>query len=177
MKRGFERQGFCKHRSDIMLVLIAGFAVAWFNHAAATEVYTWTDSNGIVHYTGTPPDGGESQKITVEDAYQPGTSDAYPQAEESEQSPSGTAEAGAEEDLRSAAQKRRDNMAKDREERREAQAENDQMCTRHRQRLAQVEPARRVFITDEKGESVRLDDGARMNMIAESKEFIAKNCE
>ena len=40
MKRGFERKGYCKHRSEILLVLIAGFAIVWFQSATATEVYT-----------------------------------------------------------------------------------------------------------------------------------------
>jgi hypothetical protein len=68
-------------------------------------------------------------------------------------------------------------MSKEREERREAQAEADRMCALHRQRLEQMEPARRVFYTDEAGESVRMDDDRRMGLIEESKEFIAKNCE
>jgi hypothetical protein len=50
------------------------------------------------------------------------------------------------------------------------------MCTRHRQRLEQMEPARRVLYTDDSGESVRMDDDMRMGLINESKEFISKNC-
>jgi len=177
MKRGFERQGYCKHRSDILLVLIAGFAVIWFQSAAATEVYTWTDSDGIVHYGDAPPVSGESQKIDVEDAYRPGTASVYTLPEESAQSPSEPAEDVPEEDVLSFAQQRREQIASDREERKEASAENEQMCARHKQRLAQVEPARRVFYTNAKGESVRMDDDARLNLVEESKEYIAKNCE
>ncbi len=177
MKRGSERQGFCKHRSDILLVLIAGIAVVWFQSAAATEVYTWTDSDGIVHYGDAPPLSGESQKVNVEDAYRPGTASAYPLPEESTQSPPEPAEVIPEEDLRSVAQQRRDQIAEDREERREARVEIEQMCARHKQRLAQVEPARRVFYTNAKGESVRMDDDMRIDLVEESKEYIAKNCE
>jgi hypothetical protein len=177
MKRGFERQGYCKHRSEILLVLIAGFAVVWFQSAAATEVYTWTDSDGIVHYGDTPPLSGESQKVDVEDAYRPGTASANPPPEKSVQAPSGTDEAVPEEDLRSVAQKRREQIAEDREERREASAESEQMCARYKQRLAQVEPARRVFYTNAKGESIRMDDDMRVDLVEESKEYIAKNCE
>jgi hypothetical protein len=177
MKRGFERQGYCKHRSEILLVLIAGFAVVWFQSATATEVYTWTDSDGIVHYGDTPPGSGESQKIIIEGASSPGTSSAYPPPEESPQSPSEPAENVPEEDMRSVAQKRRDQIAEDREERREASAEIEQMCARHKQRLAQVEPSRRVFYTNTKGESVRMDDDMRIDLVEESKEYISKNCE
>ena len=177
MKRGFERQGYCKHRSEILLVLIAGFAVVWFQSAAATEVYTWTDSDGIVHYGDTPPGSGESQKIDVEDAYRPGTASANPLPEKSVQAPSGTDEYVPEEDALSYAQQRREQIAEDREERREASAEIEQMCARHKQRLAQVEPSRRVFYTNTKGESVRMDDDMRIDLVEESKEYISKNCE
>ena len=177
MKRGFERQGYCKHRSEILLVLIAGFAIVWFQSATATEVYTWTDSDGIVHYGDTPPASGESQKIDVEDAYRPGTANAYPPPEESAHIPSEPAEDVPEEDALSPAQQRRKQIAGDREERREARVEIEQMCARHKQRLAQVEPARRVFYTNAKGESVRMDDDKRIDLVEESKEYIAKNCE
>jgi hypothetical protein len=39
-----------------------------------------------------------------------------------------------------------------------------------------MEPARRVFYTDDQGESVRMDDDQRMALIDESKAFLAKNC-
>jgi hypothetical protein len=177
MKRGFGKQGFSKHRTEMIIILIAGFAGAWINSAAATEVYTWTDSDGIVHYSDAPPDTRESQKIEVEDAYNPGTASAYPPSEEATDGSAGTDEPGPEESPKSAAQQRREQIAEDRKERREAQAEIDKMCKRHKQRVAQVEPARRVFYTDETGESVRLDDDQRLDMVRESKEYIAKNCE
>jgi hypothetical protein len=82
-----------------------------------------------------------------------------------------------EEDALSFAQQRREQIAEDREERREASAESEQMCARYKQRLAQVEPARRVFYTNAKGESVRMDDDMRIDLVEESKEYIAKNCE
>ena len=172
MKQGIAKQGLRKHRSEFLLVLVAGFACAWISSAAATEVYTWTDKDGIVHYSDSPLNDGASQKIEVEGESRPGTTGAYPSSEGPAASPGGE-----EESPQSAAQQRREQIAESRQERKEAKAEIDQMCARHRQRLTQMEPARRVFYTDEKGESVRMDDDRRMEMIKEDKEFIAKNCE
>ena len=166
------------YRTEILIILATGFASAWISSAAATEVYTWTDKDGIVHYSDAPLNDGESQKIEVEGAYPPGTTDAYPSSEEPTASTSVSSQAPDGESPQSAAQQRREQIAENREERREAKAENDKLCAKHRQRLTQMEPGRRrVFYTNEKGESVRMDDDQRMGLIEEDKEFIAKNCE
>jgi len=39
-----------------------------------------------------------------------------------------------------------------------------------------MEPSRRVFYTDESGQTVRMDDEERVSLVKEDKEFIAKNC-
>lgn len=177
MKQGIAKQGLRKHLSEFLIVLVAGFACAWISSAAATEVYTWTDKEGIVHYSDSPLNDGSSQKIEVEGANHPGTTGTYPTSEGPAANTAVPSQGGDEESPQSAAQQRREQIAKGREERREAKAEIDQLCARHRQRLTQVEPARRVFYTDEKGESVRMDDDQRMELIKEDKDFIAKNCE
>jgi len=177
MKRGFAKQGFAKHRPVILLLLATGFTWAWIGSAAATDVYTWTDENGIVHYSDAPPDAAETEKINIDDAYRPGTAGVDPSSPYSEQSAPEGGDAAAVDPTPSYAQQRREQLASERQERREAKAQIDQMCTRHRQRLAQVEPARRVFYTNEEGESVRMDDSERIGLVEESKEFIAKNCE
>ena len=157
-------------RTEILLILAIGVAWASISSVAATEVFTWTDQDGIVHFSDTPLPGAESQKIEVEgtspSSAAPAASTAVPS-----QTPAG-------ETPQSAAQQRREQIAEDRQERREVKAEIDQMCAKHRQRLSQMEPGRRrVFYTNEKGESVRMDDDQRMGLIREDKEFIAKNCE
>jgi len=166
------------YRTEILLILATGFAWALISSAAATEVYTWTDQDGIVHYSDTPPNEAGSQKIEVEGAYRPGTSGADPTSAEPTAVAATPSQTPDGESPQSAAQQRREQIAENREERREAQAENDQLCAKHRQRLTQMEPGRRrVFYTNEKGESVRMDDDQRMGLIKEDKEFIAKNCE
>jgi hypothetical protein len=177
MKRGFEKQGVGKRRAVILLILATGFAGAWISSAAATDIYTWTDQDGIVHYSDTPLSSGESQKIKIGGTYRPGTTGAYPSSEEPTAGTAVSSQAPDGESPQSAAQQRREQMAENREERREAKAENDKLCAKHRQRLTQMEPARRVFYNNEKGESVRMDDNQRMELIKEDKDFIAKNCE
>jgi hypothetical protein len=177
MKQRFARQGINKRRLVILLILATGFASAWISGAAAKEVYTWTDENGVTHFSETPSDAAESQTIRVEGTSRTESSDAYGLSGESAESPSGTGEAGAEENLQSAAQQRRERIAQIGQENRKAQEETDQLCSEHRDRLARIEPVRRVYITNEAGESVRMDDDERIGLVEESKEFIAKNCE
>ncbi len=164
-------------RTEILLILATGFAWAWISSVAATDVYTWTDQDGIVHYSDTPLSGGESLKIKIGGTYRSGTTDANPSSEATAASAAGSSQTGAGESPQSAAQQRREQMAEDRQERRKAKAETEQLCAKHWQRLTQMEPARRVFFTNEKGESVRMDDDQRMELIKEDKEYIAKNCE
>ena len=158
-----------KNRLHFVSVPALIFACASGTSVLATEVYTWTDKDGVVHYSDMPSESAEVLEIDVQEVYKPG---AVELAKPGSESP-----AGSEDSPLSAAQQRRERMAKNREERREAKAETEQMCARHRQRLEQMEPARRVFYTDESGESVRMDDDQRMELIKEDKDYIAKNCE
>lgn len=137
--------------------------------ASAADLFTWTDEDGVVHYSDLPPDNGDARQIDVPDVYKPGTVEPPVPAMQAQAEPGQVQQ--------SAAQQRRERIARENQERREAREENEQWCARHRQRLEQIEPARRVFYTNEAGESVRMDDDQRMGLIRESKDFIAKNCE
>jgi hypothetical protein len=50
-------------------------------------------------------------------------------------------------------------------------------CDAVRQQLAEVEPHTRVIVKDEDGGVRRMEDQERMDLIKESKAFIAANCE
>jgi hypothetical protein len=158
------------------LALIVSLAVAWSSASTAAEVYTWTDDDGTVHYSDTPRATGQMETLEVEEIYRPG-SVAGPAAPAGVPTvtPEASPEAEAEVTL-SAAEQRRQDIASERSERREQQAEVERLCGLHRQRMEQMEPARRVFYVDEQGESVRMDDEQRMALIDESKDFLAKNC-
>jgi len=149
--------------------------------AAAKEIYTWTDQNGVVHYVDRPPDHPGAVSMEAPEAYRPGTSDvAYPAAaatatnEETDADQTdrtGTAEEP------SLADQKRGALATQRAEQRQRRAERDAACASAQQRLDQIEPRRRVFYTDESGQTVRLDDEQRMAEVEEMKQFIRDNCD
>lgn len=179
MKQAFGNQGTeaRKVASGLIPWLLAGFlgvaALLAGGPLAAAEVYTWTDENGVLHYSDTPRTDGPAETIEAEEAYRPGSADAYP-APAAPQEAQAVAESAAA--PQSAADARREELASQREERRESQAEMERLCAQHRQRLEQVEPSRRVFYTDEAGETVRMDDEERVALVEESRAFIDKNC-
>ncbi len=145
---------------------------------AAREVYNWTDKNGIANYSDTPPDKQEAQVVEFRETHldssrgtgsipgesQPGT-DTGDNANGKEAGPP-----------LSAADARREKITADRTQRRETRAEIERMCAQHRQRLARIEPHRRVYYRDKNGKTVRMDDNQRISRIKESKKYIAKNC-
>jgi len=149
--------------------------------APAKEVYSWTDDHGVVHYSDTPPEGHTALALDIPEYQQASENGSAPAADEQDAAATDdlTATAAAEEEPipLTAAQARREKMAKDRQERREAQAEIDTMCQKHSQRVEQMEPYRRVFYTNEEGESVRMDDDLRLQLVDESKAYVAENCD
>ncbi|MGD8578051.1 MAG: DUF4124 domain-containing protein [Lysobacterales bacterium] len=154
----------------VALAVVLAASLATTTGLAGTEVYTWTDADGVTHYTDSPPSHGKSKTIQVEEVYRPGTADVY-------NAPTTTAPSEDTGSAMSAAQQRREEINKKRQEAQAQQAEIDRLCKMHRDRLARVEPSRRVFYTDPTtGEQVRLDDEKRVAMVQESKDFISKNC-
>jgi hypothetical protein len=168
------KQGIANRNIFPACLLAAGLLLAWSGGIPATEVHTWTDENGVVHFSDAPRASGKSQTLEVEEIYRPGTTEAYSGSESPD---SKEAEGGQAETPPSTAQQRRDNIARERQERRENQAVTEQMCKLHKDRLARVEPARRVMYTNDEGELIRMDDDERMALVDESREFISKNCE
>jgi hypothetical protein len=141
-------------RRDNLLCLALLLVTCSSVDVTAAEIYSWTDENGTVHYSDTPPANGEMATLEVEEIYRPGTADtnATPADE-----PEATSAASPEEEPA-------------------APLSAAELCARHRQRLEQMEPARRVFYTDAEGESVRMDDDLRVSLIDESRDYLDKNC-
>ncbi len=167
------------HRGRLVLPLVVLLGIM-LSGAAVAQVYTWTDENGVVHYSDTPNAAGTSQEIADTEIYRPGSSDAYP----TPTPPAPAADSGggmppdeapAEPDLSPAAQVRAD-IAEKAAERREKQAETERLCALNRQRLEQMQPARRVMYTDAEGNEVRMDDDQRVALIEESEAYIKANC-
>ncbi len=45
----------------LAVLLLAGFGQA----LAADKIYKWTDDNGVVHYSATPPEGPDSESVSI----------------------------------------------------------------------------------------------------------------
>lgn len=161
----------------IFRVLLYALVALSCQTAAAAEVYTWTDADGVVHFSDAPPESGKSSTLQVDEIYRPGSADAYSKPEDAPTDPAADGSAAVTpEPAQSAAQQRREQILRERAERQQEAAEAERLCALHRQRLEQMEPARRVFYSDEQGETVRMDDDQRMALIDESKQYLASNC-
>ena len=139
--------------------------------AAATEIYTWTDENGVVHFSSTQPMSTPSETIEIETS-RGGVSYSQPVAA----SEMDTENSG-EEALPTAAEQKRQEIAQARTQQQETQAEIARLCEYHRQQLVEMEPARRVYYTNEEGQRVRMDDDERVTLIEESNSYVAENCQ
>ena len=161
----------------IGLALVAGSVAT---PLLADEMYSWTDENGVRHFSSLPPPPGlEATVSDLPDSVPvPAVDVDYPDATDSTASVADDA-FSAEQDTEelSAADQYRQQIADTRAEQRSAQAEMDQACIQARNRLAQIEPSRRVFYTDESGETVRMDDEERVGEVETLSDFISSHCD
>lgn len=143
-----------------LTLLILAVACAAAPPLAAGEMYRWTDENGVVHFSETPPPDREVAAQNV-------PADPTP----------ATPAAGAATDGEvSAAQQRREEIARKHDQARADAAQKDAQCASWRAELERLEPNRRVFYTNEAGETERMDDVERTDRVAELKSLIAGNC-
>jgi hypothetical protein len=152
-----------KQISFFAFVLVA---IAWIVMVApgavlAGEMYKWTDADGVVHFSDIPPEGQQVPAQSVPAGKQPASASAY-EAPGSEPS---------------IAQQRREEIAAKSQETQAAKAMTEAQCETWRGDLAQLEPNRRVFFTNEEGQTERMDDVVRANRVAELKALIEQNCE
>jgi hypothetical protein len=140
----------------VLLIGMGGLAVPAF----AAEVYKWTDENGVIHFSDKKPVDRTAEVQSVpEDA--PAT----------EAAPSDASEAGP-----SAAQQRREDIERKARESQEQEERTQQQCQAWQAEVNRLEPNRRVFYTNEEGETERMDDVERTDRVAELKTLIAENC-
>ena len=170
MKKGFRQ-------SSSRMVILAGAALACalsFN-AAADQVYTWTDENGVTHFSDRKPPDTDSQVIDM--AEKPGGV-TYSKPQEASDVEAAVEDTTAPaEPATTPGQQRREQIAASSAERRAAKADQNSMCQKQRELLARLEPARRVYYTDESGQEARMDDAQRMQAIAETRDYIAQYCD
>ncbi|MEE4293495.1 MAG: DUF4124 domain-containing protein [Xanthomonadales bacterium] len=145
----------------LCIVLAAGLIPDAF---AEREIHVWTDENGVRYFAEVPPANTETETVQTDPAPPYGeqpAADAASAAPEARQSAAAAERRAIEE----AAQKQQD-----------AKSETLARCERHRKRLEQMLPARRVYYRDEDGNEVRMDDTQRVTLIEESREYLSKNC-
>jgi hypothetical protein len=151
------------HKTRLLIVLLVGAGIIGATGLQAKEMYRWTDENGVVHYTDRkPPAQVDYETSHVPDPNPaPGAAPAAVPADEGEPN---------------FAQQRREEIAQKKREARETGAQREAECAAWRAEVDRLEPNRRVFFTNEDGETERMDDVERVNRVAELKQQIAKNC-
>lgn len=162
-----------------------GFALlltlTFSNTVAAGDVYTWVDENGVIHFSDQQPKNSSANTMELQEVYKPGTSDAYSSLETSETAETAPGVEDSSEDKPAPpltrAEEIRLEMAEARERQREEQAVTDYWCDVHRKRLEEMEPARRVYYTNDQGERVRMDDDERVMLVDESNAYVSGNCQ
>lgn len=137
---------------------------------ALSEIYRWVDENGVVHYSEVPPPSDQDAE----------THDLPATPEEVTEIPSAgidfDGEGAVESDAGAAADMRRQQLAESREQRRAEQAELARVCDQAMARLEKIEPNRRVYFTNEEGETERMDDEERASEVSTLRAFLEANC-
>jgi len=147
----------------LVITIISCLCVSTAASAQSKQMYSWTDENGVVHFTDERPAGKEVSVIDIPDSEPPAEASlAVPTDEANEPS---------------LAQQRRDEISARRQENREQAAVLEAECAAKRAEVERLEPHRRVFFTNEEGETERMDDVERTNQVAEARAFIEANCQ
>ena len=140
------------------LVATLGLALCAVAPAAAqSKVYKWTDENGVVHFSKTPPPKGDSEQIRLRSDI------PTPPAE----APEATAASGDEELFAESNQPDNSGVEEDNRER---------ACQKGRNMLQQIEPRPRVFKVDAEGNRTYLSDQERLDLLEQARQLIADNC-
>lgn len=143
----------------VFFVLTAGLFLA--AQANAQTMYSWTDENGVVHFSDVQPQGQQAQEEQI--PMDERAAAASPYASPVDTGPS-------------VAEQKRQELASKSEQARAKQAKNSAQCSAWKSEVAQLEPNRRVFSTNDQGETERMDDVVRTDRVAELKKQIAQNC-
>ena len=138
------------------------FSAAFPADAQAKEMYSWTDENGVVHFSDTKPAGQEAQSQAIPQGQALQGNDPYQQGNAANEPTLG--------------QKRREEIEQKHQQAEASQAMNNAQCAAWQAEVDRLEPHRRIFFTNEKGETERMDDVERANKVAQLKSQIAKNC-
>lgn len=153
--------------TGIRLARAAIVSALLFAAALNAEVYRWTDENGVTHFSQTPPPSGDEAVVEDLPANAEGAGIDFD---------SGQAAVADGTDGLSAAEQVRQDIANKSDRRRAEIAALRAQCNETRSRLARLEPNRRVYYTNDEGETVRMDDEARAAEVQQLHDFLAQNC-
>lgn len=148
----------------IFFALFLGLFLAAQAEAQEKTMYSWTDENGVVHFTDVRPQEQQGQQvqeqlIPMDEA--PAAPNPYSQS----------ATTGP-----TLGEQRRAEVAQKHQEYEVDKAMTSAECAAWQAEVDRLEPNRRVFFTNEQGETERMDDVERANRVAELKAQIARNC-
>jgi uncharacterized protein YfaQ (DUF2300 family) len=144
----------------LIIAALLGVFVASTTGAQERKMYSWTDENGTVHFSETQPDGQDVQQQSVPQAGHQANDNPYADVD------SGP----------SYAEQKREEIARKGEEAQVNKAMSNAQCAAWQAELDRLEPNRRVFYTNDQGETERMDDVERTNKVAELKSQIARSC-
>ena len=147
----------------LSIIVMFCFAAGYPAYAQAKEMYSWTDENGVVHFSDTKPAGQEVQTQAIPQGQALQGSDPYQPVNAANEPSLG--------------EKRREEIDQKHQQAQASQAMNEAQCSAWQAEVNRLEPNRRVFYTNEKGETERMDDVERVNRVAQLKSQIAKNCQ
>lgn len=136
--------------------------------AQDNTMYKWTDENGVVHFSDQAPPGQNVQAQQLPESPKPGSVSPL-QADEAAAAPAGQQP--------SVAQQRRDQIAAKSADARAQQDQTQAQCAVWRAELERLEPNRRVYYTNDEGETERMDDVVRTDRVAELHKAISENCD
>lgn len=148
--------------SRLFLAALFGFLLASVSEAQEKTMYTWTDENGVVHFSDIEPQGQQAREEAIPRNESPGSPDPY------------ASQAMSDPNYADALRKQ---IAADNEVARRKEADRSTKCASWQAELSRLEPNRRVFYTNEQGETERMDDVERSNRVSELKSQIAHNCQ
>ncbi|NCF61830.1 MAG: DUF4124 domain-containing protein [Gammaproteobacteria bacterium] len=144
----------------LTVILFVGLGAVATTKAQGQQMYSWTDENGVVHFSDTRPEGQQVSEQMIPNDPQPAADNPYQQVENQP----------------SIAQQRRDEIAQKSQQAQVNQAVYSAQCSSWQAEVDRLEPNRRVFFTNEEGETERMDDVERTDRVAQLKNQIAKNC-
>ncbi len=150
----------------LLTILLATFVlVATDAVANKSIIYRWVDEQGLVHYGDRPGDSSDIEIVQIRSGKTYSTAPVFDSDEEPiypAQAEQATPQSKGKAKRQSAAERK---------------AEMAAACKQRREAIARIEPVTKVLVEGEDGEVYRMDDNDRLKLLAESKAFIADNCD